>query len=300
MINIKELAKKKEMFQGGHHMCAGCGAAVAIRQALIALSDKPVVSVSATGCVEVATSLIPSTSWLIPWFHSAFENSAASASGIWAAYKALKKKMCLPDGLQIIVFGGDGGTYDIGLQSLSGAAERGDNFIYVCYNNEAYMNTGMQKSSATPEFALSSTTPEMKKNNPKDLTKIMIAHNIEYAAQASIGYQVDYMNKVQKATTFDGVKFINVITPCTRGWGFEPSETINYAKKATDTGFWPSYEVSHGKYHITQNKSLKPISEFLEGQKRYNLDKNSLEIIQKNVYNRWGDLLRLENEKQTK
>ncbi len=151
MANLKELSKNPEVVTSGHRLCAGCGAGIVIRQALIAAAGKPVVVVSATGCMEVSTTIYPFSAWKVPFFHSAFENSAATASGIETAYRSLKKQGKLDKDIKFIAFGGDGGTYDIGLQSLSGAMERGHKFLYICYNNEAYMNTGIQRSGATPE-----------------------------------------------------------------------------------------------------------------------------------------------------
>lgn len=293
MINLKELSQKKEKFVGGHHLCPGCGAPIIIRQSLLALSEYPIVSISATGCVEVSTTLIPNSSWKIPWFHSAFENAAASASGIWHSYLSQKK---LPKNLQIVVFAGDGGTYDIGLQSLSGACERKDNFIYICYNNEAYMNTGVQKSSASPLGAYTATTPKGIKNNPKDLSKIMVAHNLEYVAQASVGYPIDLMSKIKKASRFNGVKFINVLSPCVLGWKYDSSQTVKIGKLAVESGFWPIYEVEKGKYKINQQKPNKKVIEFLKSQKRFeNLFKPSenhqeLEKYQKIIDNNWDEL----------
>src|SRR5271157_3302674 len=157
MANLKELCKKEENFTGGHRLCAGCGAGIIARQAMIAAAGKPVVVVSATGCLEVASTIFPYSAWKVPFFHSAFENSGATASGIEAAYKSLKKQGKLSDDIRFIAFGGDGGTYDIGLQSLSGAMERRHRLLYICYNNEAYMNTGVQISGATPLGALTLT-----------------------------------------------------------------------------------------------------------------------------------------------
>ncbi|MBR3627833.1 MAG: pyruvate ferredoxin oxidoreductase, partial [Elusimicrobia bacterium] len=199
MANLKELSKNAERVTGGHRLCAGCGAGVVARQTLIAAENMPVVVVSATGCLEVSTSVFPYTSWKTPFFHSAFENSAATCSGVEAAYKSLVRQGKIKDEpIRFIAFGGDGGTYDIGLQSLSGAMERGHRMLYVCYNNEAYMNTGIQRSSATPQGASATTSPvgkvkQGKEQPKKDLTAIIAAHNVPYAAQAIIGDFNDYI-----------------------------------------------------------------------------------------------------------
>ena len=292
MIDIKKTSQQKGKFIGGHHLCAGCGAGIIARAAVNALSKKPLVVIVATGCLEVATTLIPKTNWLMPCLHLAFENAPAAASGVWAAYQKTKYKQKLPEDLQILVIAGDGASYDIGFQSLSGAAERNDNLIYLCYNNEAYMNTGVQRSSASPYCAETSTTPAGKKKNPKDLTKIMIAHNIEYAAQATAGDPIDLMNKIEKASNYSGVKFINALAPCTRGWGFDESKTVEIGILAAETGFWPIYEFEKGKYKINILKTKK-IKEFLSMQKRYahlfNPKENNQEIekIQKMIDNNW-------------
>ncbi len=226
MANLKELAKKGELLSGGHRACAGCTFPQIIRQALAA-TDTPVVAGAATGCMSVATTIFPFTAWKVPFIHSAFENVAATISGVEAAYRSLKKQGKLDKEIRFIAFGGDGGTYDIGLQSLSGAMERGHRMLYICYNNEAYMNTGIQRSSATPLGAETTTSPAGKvsygkKQNSKDLTAIMVAHNIPYAAQASPSHWNDFITKVQKALATDGPTFINVLSPCRLGWAFPP------------------------------------------------------------------------------
>ncbi len=209
MANIKELSEKiPERLSPGHRLCAGCGASIAVRQVLMGTED-PVVVVSATGCLEVATTIYPYTAWNVPFMHNAFENAASTISGIETAYRALKKKGKIKKEIKFIAFGGDGGTYDIGLQALSGALERGHNFVYVCYDNEAYMNTGIQRSSATP-YGASTTTAPAGKAVPgkvqfrKDLTAIVAAHRIPYAAQATISNWNDLVTKSQKAFSAEG------------------------------------------------------------------------------------------------
>ncbi|MDR2708469.1 MAG: pyruvate ferredoxin oxidoreductase [Elusimicrobiota bacterium] len=303
MANLKELSKNPEVITGGHRLCAGCGAGVVIRQALIAAANKNVVVTSATGCMEVSTSVYPFTAWKIPFFHSAFENSAATASGIETAYRSLKKQGKLTDDIHFIAFGGDGGTYDIGLQSLSGAAERGHKMLYICYDNEAYMNTGIQRSSATPLGADTTTAPagkieQGKEQNRKNLTHIMIAHNIPYVAQTYLGNWNDFVTKVQKALEVDGPSFINILTPCRLGWAYKPEDTMNIGRLAMETCLWPAYEVERGVYKINIfPKEKKPVTEFLKLQGRFKHlfkpeNAHILERIQKQVDDNWAILQR--------
>jgi len=224
MATLKELSKREELLAGGHRLCAGCGASIVVRQILLAAGRNVVVS-SATGCLEVATTIYPYTSWRVPFIHSAFENSAATACGVEAMYQSLKRKGKLPvdEEIKFIAFGGDGGTYDIGLQSLSGGLERGHDFLYVCYDNGAYMNTGIQRSSSTPLGADTTTSPAGKvipgkQQYRKDLTDVVEAHHIPYLAQASPHNWKDLNHKVEKALSIRGPKFLNVIAPCHRGW----------------------------------------------------------------------------------
>lgn len=303
MANLKELSKNPEVVTSGHRLCAGCGAGIVIRQALIAAAGKPVVVVSATGCMEVSTTIYPFSAWKVPFFHSAFENSAATASGIETAYRSLKKQGKLDKDIKFIAFGGDGGTYDIGLQSLSGAMERGHKFLYICYNNEAYMNTGIQRSGATPRGADTTTAPagkviQGKQQSKKDLTQIMAAHNIPYVAQSYIGNWNDFITKVQKALEVDGPSFINIFTPCRLGWAYKPEETMNLGRLAMETCLWPSYEIENGVYKINAfPKEKKPIMEFLKQQGRFKhlmKPENApiVETIQKEIDSKWEILQR--------
>lgn len=306
MANLKELSKNAERLTGGHRLCAGCGAGTVARQTLLAAGDKPVVVVSATGCLEVSTTVFPYSAWQTPFFHSAFENSAATASGIEAAYVSLKKQGKLTDDIRFVAFGGDGGTYDIGLQSLSGSMERGHRLLYVCYNNEAYMNTGIQRSSATPQGASATTSPvgkvkQGKEQHKKDLTAIIVAHNIPYAAQAVIGNWNDYVTKVQKALDTDGPTFINVMTPCRLGWGCKPEDSMEMVRLAVDTCIWPVYEVVNGVYKLTMKPrggEKKPVIEFFKNQVRFKhlLKPENAELlasIQADVDAKWNKMLAL-------
>jgi len=301
MANLKELSKKEEKFTGGHRLCSGCGAGIIARQVLLAC-DKPVVIANATGCLEVASTIFPYTSWNVPWFHSAFENAAATVSGIETAYRALKKKGRVTEDINFIAFGGDGGTYDIGLQSLSGAMERGHNILYVCYNNEAYMNTGIQRSSATPKGASTTTAPYGKQStgkvqSRKDLTAIIAAHNVPYVAQTALGFHNDLISKVQSALACGGASFINVLQPCRLGWAYPPEETVRIGKLAVDTCVWPIYEVKNGEYKLNYKpKEKKPVTEWLKLQGRFKHlfkpgSESVLQQIQEDVDKNWDKLL---------
>lgn len=305
MANLKELVKGKELFTGGHRACAGCGAVIIARQVLMAAGPNTVV-VSATGCLEVISTIFPYTSWSVPFLHSAFENSGATISGVEALYKSWIRQGKYDKKINFIAFGGDGGTYDIGLQSLSGAMERGHNILYVCYNNEAYMNTGVQRSGATPKGADTTTAPvgKMKKGKEqyrKNLTAIMVAHDIPYAAQSIAGNWRDLTSKVEKALSIEGPKFINVFQPCRLGWGYEPELTCEMGRLAADTCSWPLYEVVDGQYRITYKpKEKKPVAEWLKLQGRFRHlfkpeNKALLDDIQRVVDKNWEELLKKEN-----
>ena len=298
MANLKELSKCPERLTGGHRLCAGCGAGIVARQTLFAAGNTPVVVTSATGCLEVSTTIFPYSSWKDSFFHSAFENSAATCSGIETAYKSLKKQGKITEDIRFIAFGGDGGTYDIGLQSLSGAMERGHRMLYICYNNEAYMNTGIQRSGATPRGAHTTTAPagksiHGKQQTRKDLTEIMAAHDIPYVAQAYVGNWNDYITKVQKALAVDGPSFINILTPCRLGWAYKPEDTMSLNRLAVETCIWPAYEVENGVYKINvMPKEKKPVAEFLKPQGRFSHlfkpgSEGILEQIQKEVDAKW-------------
>ena len=274
---------EKEFLAPGHRGCAGCGATVGVRLALKALG-KNTVAVSATGCLEVITTPYPETAWEIPWIHVAFENAAAVASGVERALKSQGKDT------QVVAFAGDGGTADIGLQALSGAMERGHNLIYICYDNEAYMNTGVQRSGSTPYGASTTTSPHGKESFGEDKPKknipmIMAAHGVPYVATASISYPEDFMKKVQKAREVDGPAYIHLHQPCTTGWGFNPSKTIELGRLAVETGSWILYEIEDGEFRVTYRPlQRKMVDEYLVAQKRFkHLTEVERERIQKNV-----------------
>lgn len=302
MPSIKELAKRKETFVSGHRLCPGCGAGVVARLVMLAI-DKPVVVGCATGCLEVSSTIFPYSSWDTPFIHSAFENAAATVSGVEVAYRTLKKQGKINKDVVFVAFGGDGGTYDIGLQSLSGAAERGHKMLYVCYNNQAYMNTGIQRSSATPRGASTTTSPAGKVipgkvQFSKDIMSIMVAHDIPYAAQTIPGRWNDIVNKVEKAINTDGFSFINVLSPCRLGWPHKPELAMEITRLAVETCFWPLYEVIDGKYKLNYKpKEKKPVIEWLKIQGRFAHllkpgNENIVEEIQREVDRRWEQLLR--------
>ncbi len=273
-LTLKELSKKEDLLTHGHRMCSGCGAPIVVKQLLLA-SDYPIVAANATGCLEVSTCISQYTAWKIPWIHNAFENAAATLSGVETMYRALKKQGKLDKEIKFVAFGGDGGTYDIGFQSLSGAAERGHDMLYVCYDNGAYMNTGIQRSSATPIGADTTTCPagsviKGKTQPRKNLTRIMAAHGIPYVAQASPSHWKDAITKFKKALDIKGPKFIDVISPCNRGWRSRTDDAILLSRLAVETCYWPLYEVEQGFTKITVvPKEKKPIEEFLKPQGRF-------------------------------
>jgi len=269
---LKELSTE-EPLSPGHRLCPGCGASIVVREVLLA-APKDTIVAEATGCLEVSTALYPYSAWNRPWIHSAFENAAAVASGIESGFKALARRGEAKEH-PIIVFGGDGGTYDIGLQALSGAIERGHKFLYICYDNEAYMNTGIQRSGGTPLGAWTTTTQvgsarAGKQESKKDLVSIVVAHHVSYAATASISHWRDLMTKVRKALSQNGPAFLHVIAPCTRGWRFDSEKTIRMARLAVETRLFPLYEVDDGVYRITfPVSSPKPVEEYLKLQGRF-------------------------------
>lgn len=281
-FTAKDIASKPDTFLPGHRACAGCGPANVLRMVMKATRG-PTIVTEATGCMEVVSSIYPYTSWAVPWLHTAFETSAANASGIDAALKVLKRKGKLKqDHIDIIAFAGDGGTFDIGFQALSGAVERGHDFLFILYDNEGYMNTGIQRSGGTPMGAATTTTPAGsvmpgKLQHKKPITDIMVAHDMDYVATATPYYWKDMLQKVRKGLEVEGPAFMHIFAPCPRGWRSEPAKTIEYAKLAVESCVFPVYEVVKGKYELSTPSKLvalapqkkKPITEYLKGQGRY-------------------------------
>lgn len=275
--SLKRELEKKERFAGGHRLCAGCGAGITVRAVLRALKpeDRAVIT-NATSCLEVSSYMYPHTAYSDSYIHSAFANAAATCSGVETAYRALKKRGKIKDTFNFITFGGDGGTYDIGLQSLSGAMERGHDMVYVCYDNEAYMNTGIQRSSSTPRFADATTSPVGKESpgkiqNKKDLTRIIAAHNIPYAAQSTFTKDFkDLHLKAEKAIYTEGPCFLNVLSPCPRGWRYETADIAEICDLAVETCVWPLYEIENGVWKLTYEPKKKlPVEDFLKKQGRF-------------------------------
>ncbi len=302
-LNLRELSKQEELLAPGHRLCSGCIESVVVRQVLAVAGPNTVVA-TATGCLEVSTSAYPYTSWRVPWIHSLFENAAATMAGVEAAYKAFLKTGRL-DGdslVNFIVFGGDGGTYDIGLQALSGAIERGHRFLYVCLNNEAYMNTGIQRSSASPLGTWTTTSPvgthiPGKPQPRKDMTRIIAAHGAPYVAQTSPHLWKDLMRKVERALETDGPTFINVLAPCPRGWRTPDEVGIELGRIAVETCVWPVYEVDHGVWKLNHRpREKKPVEEWLKTQGRFGHllrpeNQRLLESYQAEVDRAWAELL---------
>ncbi len=301
---LKQEMRKPERLAGGHRMCAGCGAPVAVRAVLRALEpeDKAVIC-AATGCLEVSTFLYPYTAWQDSFIHNAFENAAATLSGAEAAYSVLKKKGKVKDTYKFIAFGGDGGTYDIGFQSLSGAMERGHDMVYVCYDNEAYMNTGIQRSSSTPSFSDTTTSPAGtvipgKPQNKKDLTKVIAAHNVPYVAQTTfIGNFKDLAEKSRKAVYTEGAAFMNIMAPCPRGWRYDPADLMDICKLAVETCVWPLFEYENGVWTLNYKpKNKLPVEDYLRRQGRFaHMFKAGnewmIEAYQAEVDRKWEELL---------
>lgn len=301
--NFKEEMNKPERLAPGHRMCAGCGGTIAVRAVLRALheGDKAVIG-NATGCLEVSTFMYPYTAYEDSYIHNAFENAGATMSGVETAYNILKKKGKIDDTYKFITFGGDGGTYDIGFQSLSGAMERNHDFVYVCYDNGAYMNTGIQRSSATPMYADTTTTPvgsesNGKMQNRKDLAAIIAAHDVPYVAQSTLlGNFKDLHTKAEKAIYTPGAAFLNVMAPCPRGWRYPTENIMEICKLGVETCYWPLFEVDHGKWILNYEPKKKlPIEDFLRPQGRFKHlfkkgNEHLLEQFQAEVDRRWEEL----------
>ena len=304
--SLKKEATKPERLAGGHRLCSGCGAGVAVRGVLRALDegDRAVVT-NATSCLEVSTFIYPNTAYYDSYVHSAFACAAATCSGVETAYRALRKKGKVQDNYKFITFGGDGGTYDIGIQSLSGAMERGHDMVYVCYDNEAYMNTGIQRSSATPRFANATTSPvgtqsAGKRQTKKDLTSIMAAHGLPYLAQTTFFKDMrDLHTKAHRAIYTEGPCFLNVLAPCPRGWRYEEAKLQEVCRLAVESCVWPLYEIIEGQYVLNYEPKKKlPVVDFLKMQGRFShmFKKGNewmIDEAQEYVDQKWETLLRV-------
>jgi pyruvate ferredoxin oxidoreductase beta subunit len=309
-VTGKEFAKIPEKFMAGHRACAGCGPAIALRLVMKAARG-PIIVTNATGCMEVVSTIYPNTAWDVPWIHTAFETAAANAAGIESALKILRKKGKIKDEhVDVVAFGGDGGTFDIGFQALSGAVERGHDFLYVLYDNEAYMNTGIQRSGGTPHGAWTTTSPAGevipgKAQYKKPIADIMVAHEMPYVATASIAYWNDMVKKARKGMEIVGPAFLHTFAPCPRGWRSETAETVEIARLAVETCVFPLWEAECGEYKLsTKSKAIaknpdkkKPVEVYLKTQRRFRhlfkpQNKHIVEEIQNNVDRRWNKLLK--------
>ncbi|MGZ7132480.1 MAG: pyruvate synthase subunit PorB, partial [Halobacteriota archaeon] len=266
----KEGERPRDLFASGHKACAGCGPALTI-QSILRATGANVFVTSSTGCMEVISTQYPQSAWKVPWIHSLFENAAAVASGIEAALKTLGRS---EEG-KVVVIAGDGGTVDIGLQAISGMLERGHDVCYICYDNEAYMNTGNQRSGSTPFDAATTTSPFGKRSFGNDRPKknmpaIAAAHGIPYVATSSIGYPRDLTKKVQKGISVSGPAYLQIHAPCNIGWGFDSAKTIEVARLAVETGLWMMYEIVDGELtNVMKVRNQQPVEQYLKLQKRF-------------------------------
>jgi pyruvate ferredoxin oxidoreductase beta subunit len=289
-VYVPRLVTKRERFLPGHRACIGCGEALAVRLVCKALGDNVIIA-NATGCMEIVSSPMPWTSWSVPWIHTLFENTAAVASGIEAGIKAMVRKgRYSPPDVKVVAMAGDGGTSDIGLQALSGALERGHNFLYVCFDNEAYMNTGIQRSSSTPYGAATTTSPagKMKPGQltwKKNMAAIAAAHNIPYVATACPSYPIDLMAKVGKAVATKGPSYLHVLSVCPTGWRCPGELTIKIGRLAVETGMFPLYEVENGNYQLSYDPpKLRPVTDYMKLQGRFrHLSEDTVDEIQERV-----------------
>jgi pyruvate ferredoxin oxidoreductase beta subunit len=289
-VYVPRLVTKKDYLVPGHRACIGCGEALAVRLACKALGPNVIIA-NATGCMEIISSPLPTTSWKVPWIHTLFENSAAVASGIESGLKMLMKKgRIAQQDITVVAMAGDGGTSDIGLQALSGAMERGHNFLYLCFDNEAYMNTGIQRSSATPFGASTTTSPAGKQSIgqmswKKNMPAIAAAHNIPYVATACPSYPFDLIEKVEKGAKTPGPAYVHILSVCPTGWRCPTDLTVRMGRLAVETGIFPLYEVENGKYRLNFDfPELRPVTDYMKLQGRFrHLSDDILAKIQKRV-----------------
>jgi pyruvate ferredoxin oxidoreductase beta subunit len=294
MVTIKELPKEEYLLKG-HAACAGCGPAVSLRHLYKALGKKVMMMVPAC-CTTVIQGPYPYTSFAVPLQNILFESAAAAASGVVAALKQRKI-----NDVTVVSWAGDGGTVDIGIQALSGAAERGTDFIYICYDNEAYGNTGMQRSGATPYGAWTTTTPSGKRERKKDMPLIMAAHKIPYVATACTSYPLDFINKLRKARETRGTKYIHLLAPCPTGWRCDSSKTIELGRLAVLSGLWVLYEIENGRFklnspsdRLVDKTKRKPVKDYFAPQGRFRgLSADDAERIQKWIDEDWDQYRRL-------
>ena len=297
------LVETAENFTSGHRACQGCAEALAVRHVVKALGRDTIIAM-ATGCMEIISSPLPLTSWKLPWIHNAFENPAAVISGCERGMKAMMRKGKLPQKkINFVAMGGDGATADIGMGSLSGALERGHDMLYVCYDNEAYMNTGIQRSSSTPFGASTTTSPAGKKSmgqntQKKNMPKIAVAHNIPYVATACSSFPFDLMEKIKRAVETPGPAYVHVMSVCPTGWRIQPHDAIKYGRLAVDSCVFPLYEVINGNYKLSyEPKQIITVKEYLSGQGRFrHLTDKEIEQIQESVTRDYQKLVKMSEE----
>jgi len=297
-IYASRLVNKEEKFTQGHRACVGCAEVLAMRQVVKAL-DRNVIVVNATGCMEIIASCYPATNWDVPWIHTLFENTSAVASGVEAAIKTLRRKgrISTDERIKIVALGGDGGTADIGLQSLSGMLERGHDILYVCFDNEAYMNTGIQRSSSTPFGASTTTSPAGVKSKgqhtwKKNLPEIAAAHHIPYVATACPSFPFDLEAKVKKAVKIEGPTYMQILSVCPTGWRLAPDLAIRAGRLAVRSCVFPLYEIEDGKWHLSMDPENKvSVSEYMKGQGRFrHLKPEDVDHIQQLVDEKWKEV----------
>ncbi len=292
MVKVMDIPEE-EFIYPGTRACAGCSMALIYRIALKALGPNTIITVPAS-CLTVLHGMQGFCTTKVSVYHTPFATTGAAASGIVAS---LDDKG-LSEDINVVAFAGDGGTVDIGIQSLSGAVERGTNFIFACYDNEAYMNTGVQRSGSTPPGAFSTTTPEGKTGYKKNMAKIMEAHGIPYVATAISSYPLDLYEKFQRAKGITGPKYLHILAPCPPGWGYEPKDSIEIGRLAVQTGFWPLYEVIEGKFILSKDSrrfldasKRKPIEEYFNSQKRFRkISKEEIENHKRYINDSWNDI----------
>ncbi|MDR3155201.1 MAG: pyruvate ferredoxin oxidoreductase [Deltaproteobacteria bacterium] len=300
-VTAKTFPKGPDALAPGHRACQGCGEVLALRLLLKALGTD-MIAVSATGCMEVCTAPFPQSSWRMPWIHVAFENAAAVASGVEAAVDILRRKGRGPDRrIPVVAVAGDGGTADIGIQALSGALERGHkDFIYVCLDNEAYMNTGIQRSSETPFGASTTTSPSGAKSKgqstwKKDMPAIAAAHGIPYVATANPAFHLDLMSKIRRAAAIEGPAYIHVYASCPTGWRIKPELAVAIGKLAVNTRIFPLYEVLDGRYVLNRRVDKPvPVADYIKQQGRFrHLKDDDIAIIQARVDEEYERIVKL-------
>jgi pyruvate ferredoxin oxidoreductase beta subunit len=298
-----KLVTTRDYIASGHRACSGCGEVLALRFVCKALGRDTIIS-NATGCMEIISSPLPESAWEVPWIHTLFENASAVASGIESGLKARKRKYGYDKDIKVVAMGGDGATADIGLQSLSGAMERGHNFIYVCFDNEAYMNTGIQRSSETPFGAWTTTAPNGKRSmgqhtQKKNMAAIAAAHDIPYVATSCSSYPFDIIAKIEKARKIKGPSYIHILSVCPNGWKTPGNKTITMGRLAVETGVFPMYEIENGKYTLNFDyPKLRPVEDYLKPQGRFrHLTTENIAEIQEHVLAEYNKIKQLAGKK---